>query len=150
MNHGACFLVLRMVLRISSNPPFPFCATPKPHQTIFRRSARLVLMGGTVIVLSYLSPINESILIIWGPEHALEWLWPSLLLFGIAPVLFGSYICRALRLAVVFHPRAKRALPWLIPVRTLAVVVLFGFLCIHPSAPHTFRCVRKNDVCVVS
>ena len=58
--------------------------------------------------------INGSVDVIWGV--GLRWFWSSLLLFFVSPTLFGSYICRALRLAVVFHPRAKRALPWLIPV----------------------------------
>lgn len=58
--------------------------------------------------------INESCIVLWG--KGIRWFWVSLLLFFVMPVLFGSYVCRALRLAVVFHPRAKRALPWLIPV----------------------------------
>ena len=90
----------------------PSCNTEKQHG----RSARLVMMGGIAVVVSYLVAVNDALLIIWGTDHSLRWFWSSLLLFFIMPNLFGSYICRALRLAVVFHPRAKRALPWLIPV----------------------------------
>lgn len=60
-------------------------------------------------------------LILWGAENSLRWFWSSMLLSSITPIIFGSYLCRALRLAVVFHPRARRALPWLIPVRALRV-----------------------------
>lgn len=85
------------------------------HQQCYR-SVRLVIIGGATITISYLVVINESLRIMYGPDHSLRWFWSSLVLFFLTPGLFGSYICRAIRLAVVFHPRAKRSLPWLIPV----------------------------------
>lgn len=89
------------------------------------RSVRLVIIGGATVTISYLVVINESLRILYGPGHSLPWLWSSLLLFFLTPGLFGSYICRAIRLAVVFHPWAKRSLPWLIPVSD---VHLLGWL----------------------
>eukprot|EP00904_Undaria_pinnatifida_P004013 jgi/Undpi1/13612/HiC_scaffold_9.g03266.m1 len=86
------------------------------------RSARLVIIEGGCVLLAMLVGINGSVDVIWGV--GLRWFWSSLLLFFVSPTLFGSYICRALRLAVVFHPRAKRALPWLIPERNYIVVLL--------------------------
>lgn len=77
----------------------------------------LVVVAGSAIVASYLVAVNESLGVLWGPDCCLRWFWSSLVLFFVTPLIFGSYVCRALRLAVVFHPRAKRALPWLIPVR---------------------------------
>lgn len=65
---------------------------------------------------TYLVAVNESLMILWGPEYSLSWFWSSLLLFFITPIVFVSYVCRALRLAVVFHPKAKRRMCWLIPV----------------------------------
>lgn len=76
-----------------------------------------MMIEGGCVLLTMVVAINSSVEVIWG--NGLRWFWSSLLLFFIAPALFGSYICRALRLAVVFHPRAKRALPWLIPVSFL-------------------------------
>lgn len=67
--------------------------------------------------------INRSIDILWG--IGFRFFWSSLLFSFITPVLYGSYVCRALRLAVVFHPRAKRALPWLIPVKKMRTVTFF-------------------------
>lgn len=84
-------------------------------------------MTGGALLMSFCVGINDSMLIIWGTDYALGWLWSSLVLFFVTPLIFGSYICRALRLAVVFHPRAKRALPWLIPVRN----ILFFATCMH-------------------
>ncbi|CAM9379049.1 unnamed protein product, partial [Ectocarpus sp. 6 AP-2014] len=81
------------------------------------RSARLVLMAGSSMVVSYLAAVNQSLFMLWGATYSLDWFWISLLLFSALPLVFGSYICRALRLAVIFHPRAKQALPWLIPER---------------------------------
>lgn len=80
----------------------------------FHRSARLVLLSGMAVLLTMLVAINGSMNVIWG--NGLRWFWTSLLVFFVTPLLYGGYICRALRLAVVFHPKAKRALPWLIPV----------------------------------
>lgn len=85
-----------------------------PLRIPLRRSASLVLLAGVSVLLSYLTAINRSIYVIWGVGWS--WFWSSLILFFATPLLLGSYLCRALRLAVVFHPRAKRALPWLIPV----------------------------------
>ncbi|CAN0469311.1 unnamed protein product [Hapterophycus canaliculatus] len=85
------------------------------------RSVHLVLLAGSAMVASYLVALNESILILWGADYSLRWFWPSMLLLSITPIIFGSYLCRSLRLAVVFHPRARRALPWLIPVRAPGV-----------------------------
>ncbi|CAM9422719.1 unnamed protein product, partial [Hapterophycus canaliculatus] len=81
------------------------------------RSVHLVVIAGSAIVASYLVAVNESLEVLWGSDCSLPWFWSSAVLFFVTPIIFGSYICRALRLAVVFHPRAKRALPWLIPVR---------------------------------
>ncbi|CAN0030577.1 unnamed protein product, partial [Ectocarpus sp. 12 AP-2014] len=81
------------------------------------RSARLVLMAGSSMVVSFVAAVNQSLFILWGATYSLDWFWISLLLFSVLPLVFGSYICRALRLAVIFHPRAKQALPWLIPER---------------------------------
>ncbi|CBN75977.1 hypothetical protein Esi_0264_0002 [Ectocarpus siliculosus] len=69
-----------------------------------------------------LAAVNGAINIVW--DSGLDWFWVSLLLFFVSPALFGSYICRALRLAVVFHPKAKRALPWLIPERNYVAVLM--------------------------
>lgn len=84
------------------------------------------MFAAGTILLSYIAPVNESVGALW-PEYQFDWLWLSILLFFSTPILFGSYICRALRLAVVFHPRAKRRLPWLIPVAIRARSPL-GFL----------------------
>lgn len=73
------------------------------------------MLEGACVILTMLVSINSSLNVVW--DSGLRWFWSSLLLFFITPALFGSYICRALRLAVVFHPCAKRVLPWLIPVR---------------------------------
>ncbi|CAN0329948.1 unnamed protein product, partial [Ectocarpus sp. 8 AP-2014] len=86
------------------------------------RSAHLVMVEGVCVLLTMVVAINGSINVVW--DSGLDWFWMSLLLFFISPALKGSYICRALRLAVVFHPRAKRALPWLIPERNYMVVLL--------------------------
>ncbi|CAB1121467.1 unnamed protein product [Ectocarpus sp. CCAP 1310/34] len=86
------------------------------------RSAHLVMVEGVCVLLTMVVAINGSINVIW--DSGLDWFWMSLLLFFISPALKGSYICRALRLAVVFHPRAKRALPWLIPERNYMAVLL--------------------------
>ncbi|CAM9626174.1 unnamed protein product [Pylaiella littoralis] len=97
------------------------------------RSVHLVLLAGGALLLSFVVAINESVLMIWGMDYAVGWFWSSLMLFFVTPIIFGSYICRALRLAVVFHPRAKRALPWLIPERNymiLLVLMAIGFLAI--------------------
>ena len=74
------------------------------------------MIEGVCVLLTMMSAINSSVEVLWG--NGLRWFWSSLLFFLVSPALFGSYICRALRLAVVFHPCAKRALPWLIPVST--------------------------------
>ncbi|CBJ33441.1 expressed unknown protein [Ectocarpus siliculosus] len=86
------------------------------------RSAHLVMVEGVCVLLTMVVAVNGSINVVW--DSGLDWFWMSLLLFFISPALKGSYICRALRLAVVFHPRAKRALPWLIPERNYMVVLL--------------------------
>ncbi|CAM9554972.1 unnamed protein product [Scytosiphon promiscuus] len=91
------------------------------------RSVHLVLLAGSAMVASYLVAVNESILILCGADHSLRWFWSSMLLSSITPIIFGSYLCRALRLAVVFHPRARRALPWLIPERNyMAPLIALG------------------------
>lgn len=72
------------------------------------------MFGGGCVVLTMVSAINGAMNDVWGVGFG--WFWTSMLLFFVLPALFGSYICRALRLAVVFHPRAKRALLWLVPV----------------------------------
>lgn len=74
------------------------------------------MVAGVAILLTMLITINGALNILWDAGLTKRWLWTSMLLFFITPALLGSYICRALRLAVVFHPRAKRAVPWLIPV----------------------------------
>ncbi|CAM9547941.1 unnamed protein product, partial [Scytosiphon promiscuus] len=97
------------------------------------RSVHLVVIAGSAIVASYLVAVNESLAVLWGSDHSLRWFWSSMVLFFLTPITFGSYICRALRLAVVFHPRAKRALPWLIPERNylcVLAVLATGFLVI--------------------
>ncbi|CAM9472942.1 unnamed protein product [Ectocarpus fasciculatus] len=88
------------------------------------RSAHLVMVEGVCVLLTMVAAINGAVNVVWG--SGLDWFWMSLLLFFISPALMGSYICRALRLAVVFHPRAKRALPWLIPERNYMAVLLVG------------------------
>lgn len=97
-------------------PPFLSMRRPSTPPTLSPRSVYLVLMAGAATMVTYLVAVNESLLILWGADHSLEWFWSSLLLFFITPIVFVSYICRALRLAVVFHPKAKRTMPWLIPV----------------------------------
>lgn len=72
------------------------------------------MVEGVCVLLTMLVSINGAANVVWGKGTA--WFYNSLVLFFITPALLGSYICRALRLAVVFHPKAKRALPWLIPV----------------------------------
>lgn len=104
--------------RLIHHPTNKACSSavtcPTPH--VFPlRSARLVLLGGAALVLSYVKAINASCLVIWGAGF--RWFWSALVLFFVTPVLYGSYVCRALRLAVVFHPQVRRTLPWLIPVR---------------------------------
>lgn len=86
------------------------------------RSARLVMVEGGMVLLTMLVAINGALNIVWDTGIK-RWLWTSLLLFFITPALLGSYICRALRLAVVFHPKAKKAVPWLIPVGLFYVLV---------------------------
>ncbi|CAM9607173.1 unnamed protein product [Ectocarpus sp. 4 AP-2014] len=86
------------------------------------RSAHLVMVEGVCVLLTMVVAINGSINVVW--DSGLDWFWMSLLLFFISPALKGSYIFRALRLAVVFLPRAKRALPWLIPERNYMAVLL--------------------------
>ena len=95
------------------------------------------MFAGSTIVLSYAVPVNTSVGVLW-PGREVGWLWVSIFLFFSTPILFGSYICRALRLAVVFHPRAKRRLPWLIPV-----TIFLSF-----SSPFGTPCVCV--VCVVA
>ncbi|CAM9153754.1 unnamed protein product, partial [Sphacelaria rigidula] len=85
------------------------------------RSARLVILGGIGMLLSFVLTINFSCAVIW--HESARWFWMVLILFGIRPILFGTYISRALRLVVVFHPRAKRTLPWLIPERNYLYVL---------------------------
>lgn len=92
--------------------------------TCARRSARLVIVEGVTVLLTMLVAINGAVGIVWDTGLQ-RWLWTSMLLFFITPALLGSYICRALRLAVVFHPRAKRAVPWLIPVGGSLLYILF-------------------------
>ncbi|CAM9365664.1 unnamed protein product [Ectocarpus fasciculatus] len=102
------------------------------------RSAYLVMVGGVAAILTMLVTVNDATLVVW--DIGFDWLWTSLLLFFISPALFGSYICRALRLAVIFHPRAKRALPWLIPERNYMAVLLIasvGMLTIPIYHEHT-------------
>ncbi|CAM9489328.1 unnamed protein product [Ectocarpus sp. 12 AP-2014] len=104
------------------------------------RSAHLVMLGGVAVILSMLTAVNGALNIVW--ESGLDWFWVSLLLFFVSPALFGSYICRALRLAVVFHPRAKRALPWLIPERNYVAVLMVascGMLAIPLYHEHTLE-----------
>lgn len=72
------------------------------------------MLEGVCVLLTMLVSINGAANVLWG--KGTEWFYNSLVLFFVMPLLLGSYICRALRLAVVFHPRAKKALPWLIPV----------------------------------
>ena len=72
------------------------------------------MLGGVCVLLTMLVSINGALNVVWG--KGTDWFYNALILFFITPALLGSYICRALRLAVVFHPKAKRALPWLIPV----------------------------------
>eukprot|EP00752_Nemacystus_decipiens_P003193 g2954.t1 len=106
------------------------------------RSVNLVLLSGASIVTSYLVAVNEALMILWGPEYSLDWLWPSLLLFFITPTVFVSYVFRALRLAVVFHPKAKRHLRWLIPERNHVVFLLVmgvGFLAIPIRQHYTLQ-----------
>ncbi|CAM9457898.1 unnamed protein product [Ectocarpus sp. 13 AM-2016] len=88
------------------------------------RSAHLVTLQGVSLLFSMLVTVNGATTIVW--DSGLDWFWISLLLFFVSPALFGSYICRALRLAVVFNPRAKRALPWLIPERNYLAVLLLA------------------------
>lgn len=82
------------------------------------------MVGGVSALMTMLVAINASTNVIWD-NIGLEWFWSSLLLHFVTPALFGSYIFRALRLAVVFHPRVKRTLPWLIPVRHSLLSCLF-------------------------
>ncbi|CAM9463438.1 unnamed protein product [Ectocarpus sp. 4 AP-2014] len=112
---GCCFIVLGT------------CALVRFYRSkrvldIRSRSAHLVMVGGVAGILTMLVTVNDATTVVW--DIGFDWFWVSLLLFFISPALFGSYICRALRLAVVFHPRAKRALPWLIPERNYMVVLL--------------------------
>lgn len=72
------------------------------------------MLEGVCVLLAMLVSINGAVNVVWG--KGLPWFYNALVLFSTIPAFYGSYICRALRLAVVFHPRAKRALPWLIPV----------------------------------
>ncbi|CAM9379421.1 unnamed protein product [Ectocarpus sp. 6 AP-2014] len=88
------------------------------------RSAHLVTLQGVSLLFSMLVTVNGATTIVW--DSGLDWFWISLLLFFVSPALFGSYICRALRLAVVFNPRAKSALPWLIPERNYLAVLLLA------------------------
>eukprot|EP00752_Nemacystus_decipiens_P003432 g3173.t1 len=90
------------------------------------RSAYLVMLGGICVLLTMLVSINGALNVVWG--KGTDWFYNALVLFFTTPALLGSYICRALRLAVVFHPKAKRALPWLIPERNYMVVLLIGSL----------------------
>ena len=89
-----------------------------------RRSAYLVMIAGFGCLVGMLVSINGAVSILWVGS-GVPFFWGSLALFIITPATLGSYICRALRLAVVFHPKAKRALPWLIPV--FVVLCLRGF-----------------------
>ncbi|CAB1098187.1 unnamed protein product [Ectocarpus sp. CCAP 1310/34] len=112
---GCCFIVLGT------------CALVRFYRSkwildIRTRSAYLVMVGGVAGILTMLVTVNDSTTVVW--DIGFDWFWISLLLFFISPALFGSYICRALRLAVVFHPRVKRALPWLIPEHNYMVVLL--------------------------
>ncbi|CAM9810129.1 unnamed protein product [Ectocarpus sp. 12 AP-2014] len=112
---GCCFIVLGT------------CALVRFYRSkwildIRTRSAYLVMVGGVAGILTMLVTVNDATTVVW--DIGFDWFWISLLLFFISPALFGSYICRALRLAVVFHPRVKRALPWLIPERNYMVVLL--------------------------
>ncbi|CBJ31489.1 hypothetical protein Esi_0260_0013 [Ectocarpus siliculosus] len=96
------------------------------------------MVGGVAGILTMLVTVNDATTVIW--DTGFDWFWTSLLLFFISPALFGSYICRALRLAVVFHPRVKRALPWLVPERNYMVVLLVssvGMLAIPIYHEHT-------------
>ncbi|CAM9874429.1 unnamed protein product, partial [Ectocarpus fasciculatus] len=81
-------------------------------------------MAGSAMVFSYVSAVNQSLSILWGATYALDWFWMSLVLFFVTPLVFGSYISRALRLAVIFHPRGKQTLPWLIPERNHLFILL--------------------------
>ncbi|CAM9574851.1 unnamed protein product, partial [Ectocarpus sp. 8 AP-2014] len=112
---GCCFIVLGT------------CALARFYGSkrildIRTRSAYLVMVGGVASILTMLVTVNDATTVVW--DIGFDWFWISLLLFFISPALFGSYICRALRLAVVYHPRVKRALPWLIPERNYMVVLL--------------------------
>ncbi|CBJ31485.1 hypothetical protein Esi_0260_0003 [Ectocarpus siliculosus] len=128
---GCCFIVLGT------------CALARFYRSkrildIRTRSAYLVMVGGVAGILTMLVTVNDATTVIW--DTGFDWFWTSLLLFFISPALFGSYICRALRLAVVFHPRVKRALPWLIPERNYMVVLLVssvGMLAIPIYHEHT-------------
>ncbi|CAB1121470.1 unnamed protein product [Ectocarpus sp. CCAP 1310/34] len=102
----------------SSRPGFQFVTYR------MARSAHLVTLQGVSLLFSMLVTVNDATTIVW--DSGLDWFWISLLLFFVSPALFGSYICRALRLAVVFNPRAKRALPWLIPERNYLAVLLLA------------------------
>ncbi|CBJ31487.1 hypothetical protein Esi_0260_0006 [Ectocarpus siliculosus] len=128
---GCCFIVLGT------------CALARFYRLkqildIRTRSAYLVMVGGVAGILTMLVTVNDATTVIW--DTGFDWFWTSLFLFFISPALFGRYICRALRLAVVFHPRVKRALPWLIPERNYMVVLLVasvGMLAIPIYHEHT-------------
>ncbi|CAM9379568.1 unnamed protein product [Ectocarpus sp. 6 AP-2014] len=128
---GCCFIVLGT------------CALARFYRSkrildIRKRSAYLVMVGGVAGILTMLVTVNDATTVIW--DAGFDWFWTSLFLFFISPALFGSYICRALRLAVVFHPRVKRALPWLVPERNYMVVLLVasvGMLAIPIYHEHT-------------
>eukprot|EP00752_Nemacystus_decipiens_P003194 g2955.t1 len=83
------------------------------------------MVEGVTVLLTMLVAINGALNVVWDTGLK-RWLWTSMLLYFITPALLGSYICRALRLAVVFHPRAKKAVPWLIPERNYLRVLLVG------------------------
>ncbi|CAM9942938.1 unnamed protein product, partial [Discosporangium mesarthrocarpum] len=91
------------------------------------RSVHLVVLTGIVLNLTFLVAMNTSCRILWG--KSLRWFWSSLVLFFVLPVYSGCYISRSIRLAVVFHPRAKHALRWLIPERNHIIILLLLGVC---------------------
>ncbi|CAM9296912.1 unnamed protein product [Choristocarpus tenellus] len=86
------------------------------------RSPNLLLLTGITILLQFMIMLLHLSAVL-GTSFFSHF-WCDLVVFFLNPVYVGLYISRAIRLAVVFHPRAKSALPWLIPEKNHIVVLL--------------------------
>ncbi|CAN0360506.1 unnamed protein product, partial [Discosporangium mesarthrocarpum] len=121
------------------------------------RSAYLVVFTGAAILLNVVMVMNNSINLLSGWSSN-QYLVLAVLFFTL-PITRVGFICRVIRLAVVFHPKAKHDMPWLIPEKNhiamlLETYSLFPVPCPHVATREVYHCLsdilRTTDLTIAA